>query len=427
MLIRSKLGDPVHLFPPVHFFRSAFRDPKSAIQSVSISKLPALRSLCFLVLMLSETSAVSLQPSAFKILQDEWVMLAPLGDHPHALGIQRFTPVAIQNMANRFNGLLGKLGRLFSGAPTFEGHHDVEPDKYPNSKSYGWIMSLDPRADGLWGRMVWTPEGRQMLQNGAFKFVSPVFIGKPIGHQNGQTIFDPVAFKSLALTNEPNLPLPPLANNKDHMETITSLLELSNEASADQILGAVRILKNSVLSPQSSELKAALTLPPDATADQILEAARTLRAQNETLANQQAARDTEFATLQNSLSTQNSALSTVQSERDGHRTARIELILANAIEKGRITLAQRDEWKTKLEADLASAEAALANCAPALNTRSITRELGNEKSMNDNEATRRSALTAFISEQMANGLSYDDAWAKAKLDRADIFANMVRK
>jgi hypothetical protein len=29
------------------------------------------------------------------------------------------------------------------------------------------------------------------------------------------------------------------------------------------------------------------------------------------------------------------------------------LILPNAIEKGGITLAQRDEWKTKLETDLA--------------------------------------------------------------------------
>ena len=64
-------------------------------------------------------------------------MLAPLGDHPHALGIQRFSPAFIQNMANRFNGFLAKLGRLLSGALTFEGHHDIEPDKYPNSRSYG--------------------------------------------------------------------------------------------------------------------------------------------------------------------------------------------------------------------------------------------------------------------------------------------------
>jgi hypothetical protein len=336
--------------------------------------------------MLSETSAVSLQPSAFQILQDEWVMLAPLGDHPHALGIQRFTPIAIQNMATRFNGLLGKLGRLFSGAPTFEGHHDVEPDKYPNSKSYGWIMSLDARADGLWGRMVWTPEGRQMLQNGAFKFVSPVFIGRPIGQQNGQTVFDPVAFKSLALTNEPNLPLPPLANEKDSMQTITEILQLQ----------------------------------PEATAEQIIEAARTLHGR--------------VTTLQNSVSTGETALTTAQTQlanaiarADAAQARLVGMILENAIRDSRITLAQRDHWKAELEKDLAAAETALANSAPVLNTKSMTRDLGNEKGAYDTEATRRAALVGYIAEQQSKGLTYDEAWSRAKVERADVFASMARR
>lgn len=254
----------------------------------------------------------------FQLLQDEWVMLAPLGDHTHALGIQRFTPTFIANMANRFNGFFARMGRLFSGAPTFEGHHDIEPDKYPNSRSYGWIMALEARPDGLWGKMTWTPEGRDMLQNGAFKFVSPVFIGKPIGQENGKIVFEPIAFKSLALTNEPNLPLPPLANTKnlspqssvlatfnsplrntkDHMETITQILNLTNEASAEEICSAVRLLKNSVLSPRSSELKAALTLPPDASAEQIIQAVTTLKGQLTTLQNDMGAQSSEIATLQ---------------------------------------------------------------------------------------------------------------------------------
>jgi hypothetical protein len=100
------------------------------------------------------------------------------------------------------------------------------------------------------------------------------------------------------------------------------------------------------------------------------------------------------------------------------------LLLANAIEKGRITLAQRADWQTKFEKDFAAAETALANQAPALNTESKTRELGNQKNAYDTAAGRQAALTAYIGEQMANGLSYDDAWAKAKVERADIFANM---
>jgi phage I-like protein len=338
----------------------------------------------------TQTSALS---TPFRVLQDDWVMLAPMGDFAHELGIQRFTPATIQNMANRFNGLLGKLGRLFSGAPTFEGHHDIEPDKYPNSKSYGWIMSLDARADGLWGRMVWTPEGREMLQNGAFKFVSPVFLGKPIGQENGRTVFDPVAFKSLALTNQPNLPLPPLANTKDSMTTITSLLELPNEASADQILEAVTRLKGQVttLSNETTNL-----------------------------------RQSEKSVVEKS-STLETNLANAIARADATQTRLVGMILENAVRESRITLAQRDHWKAELEKDLAAAEAQLAKQQPTLNTTSVTRELGNEKGAYDTEATRRAALVGYISEQQAKGLTYDEAWSRAKVERAALFEHMVRK
>jgi hypothetical protein len=76
--------------------------------------------------------------------------------------------------------------------------------------------------------------------------------------------------------------------------------------------------------------------------------------------------------------------------------------------------------------DLAGAETQLANKQPALNTESKTRELGNHKNAYDTEATRRNALTAYIAEQESKSLSYDEAWAKAKVERADVFTNMVR-
>lgn len=371
----------------------------------------------------------------FTILQDEWVMLAPVGDHPHPLGIQRFTSAAIQNVANRFNGFLAKLGRLFSGAPTFEGHHDIEPQLYPNSKSFGWIMALEARADGLWGRMTWTPEGREMLQNGAFKFVSPVFIGNPIGQENGKTIYDPIMFKSLALTNQPNLPLPPLANTKSATETSHSpLFTLVNDNVGRLNRGGVGNAQslaltnqpNLPLPPLANEkdhmqtITEILQLQPEATAEQIIEAARALHGR--------------VTTLQNSVSTGETALTNAQTQlanaiarADAAQTRLVGMILDNAVRENRITLAQRDHWKAELEKDLAAAEAQLAKQQPALNTTSVTRELGNEKGAYDTEATRRAALIGYIAEQQAKGLTYDEAWAKAKIDRADIFANMVRK
>ena len=354
----------------------------------------------------------------FVLLQDDWIQIAPLGDHPHQLGIQRVTADSAAAMANRFNSFRARLGRLFSGVPMFEGHHDTDPDKYPNGRSFAWVMELQNRAaDGLWAKMKWTDEGRDLVATGKYKFISPVWNAREIARENGRPVFIPETLLSLALTNLPNLPLPPLANSESHMKTITELLELPNEATPDQICEAVTRLKGEVLTltNQSSNLRTSETSfreseqqegGTDSRRAWEAKSAETIRA------------------LENQLTTRNSELTTAQSQFATERSARIELVLANAIEAGRITLAQREDWKSKLEQDFAVAEAALANCAPALNTKSVTRELGNQKSAYDTAATRQLALTSFITEQLSKGLSYDEAWAKAKTDRSDIFANM---
>jgi hypothetical protein len=54
------------------------------------------------------------------------------------------------------------------------------------------------------------------------------------------------------------------------------------------------------------------------------------------------------------------------------------------------------------------------------------RDLINQRRAYDTEATRRAALVGYIAEQQAKGLSYDDAWARAKVERAEIFSNMHR-
>lgn len=139
-----------------------------------------------------------------------------------------------------------------------------------------------------------------------------------------------------------------------------------------------------------------LSLSNDATADQIIEAARVLHGRATTLEHQLSTQHSELSTLSNTLRTQDTELRTAQSQFAAERSARIELLLANAIEKGRITLAQRDRWRGELEKDFAAAEAALSHQAAALNTTSVTRELGNEKAAYDTEATRRSALVAYL-------------------------------
>jgi hypothetical protein len=56
--------------------------------------------------------------------------------------------------------------------------------------------------------------GLQLLENGHYKFLSPYWEARQIGEQDGRPVFEPVALISAGLTNEPNLPLQPLANTR---------------------------------------------------------------------------------------------------------------------------------------------------------------------------------------------------------------------
>ena len=324
----------------------------------------------------------------FVLLQDDWIQIAPLGDHPHQLGIQRITTDGAEAMANRFNSFRSRLGRLFSGVPLFEGHHDTDPEKYPNGRSFAWVMELQNRAaEGLWAKMKWTDEGRDLVATGKYKFISPVWNAREIARENGRPVFIPETLLSLALTNLPNLPLPPLANAQSNMKKLTDILKLNDDATPDEICSAAEKLANQVTTHQS-----------------------------------------ELATLQNTrdslLVAHCSELKTAQEQFTNERTARIGLILENAVLHGRITAAERNQWQTDLTTAFDAKHAEIEALAPKLNTTSQTRDLGNDKNAYDTAAGRQAALTAFITEQMANGLSYDDAWAKAKTERAEIFANM---
>jgi phage I-like protein len=154
--------------------------------------------------------------SAFSILQKEWVQLSPYGDFPHAQGLQRVSFESARAMESRFKSLADRAARLFAGVPMFIGHPDVPQfaTQFTDRKAYGWIMALEARPDGLYGKIKWSCAGVELLQNGHYKFLSPYWEAKQIAEENGRAIYEPVALISAGLTNEPNLPVLPLANTK---------------------------------------------------------------------------------------------------------------------------------------------------------------------------------------------------------------------
>ena len=103
----------------------------------------------------------------------------------------------------------------------------------------GWITALEARADGIWARVKWTPEGARMVASREYRGISPVI--DPDEKGNIRRIL------RAGLTNDPALlGLVSLNTAETAMTLHASLAEmLGLETDADEaaILGAVRALK----------------------------------------------------------------------------------------------------------------------------------------------------------------------------------------
>jgi hypothetical protein len=157
----------------------------------------------------------------FTLLQEEWVQLSPFGDYPHSRGLQRVDRAAADAMVAQFNSFRGRLGRLFGGVPFYVGHPDLPSSSdLVDRKAYGWIMEVEAREDGFFGRVKWSDAGMELLRNAHFKYLSPFWEAREIASENGRRIYRPVALLSAGLTNQPNIPVRPLANEVGDAERV---------------------------------------------------------------------------------------------------------------------------------------------------------------------------------------------------------------
>jgi hypothetical protein len=147
-------------------------------------------------------------------------MLSPLGDYPHAKGLQRIDSEAIRQLVTHFNSLPARLGRLFVGVPFYIGHPDVPgvANEFPDKKAYGWVTELFDQPDGLYASVKWSKAGTELIQEGHYRFLSPFWTANKIGSHNGAPVFRPDKLISVGLTNNPNLPVLPLENTRQVAE-----------------------------------------------------------------------------------------------------------------------------------------------------------------------------------------------------------------
>lgn len=116
---------------------------------------------------------------------------------------------------------------------------DLAPKAGGQAPAAGWIKHLEPRADGIWARVEWTPRASASIAAREYRFVSPVLL-----HAKGGEVLQVLR---VSLTNNPNL------------TQLASLNAAGNPMNLDQLLAALR---------------EPLHLPTDADANAVIEAVR---------------------------------------------------------------------------------------------------------------------------------------------------------
>lgn len=119
---------------------------------------------------------------------------------------------------------------------------DLAPKAGGQAPAAGWIKALQPRADGIWGQVEWTPLARQRIAAREYRFLSPVFWQAP-GGEVGWLL-------RAALTNNPNLPqltsLNAAGTPMDLDQLLTSLRELLKLPATAEAAAVVEAVRNSL-------------------------------------------------------------------------------------------------------------------------------------------------------------------------------------
>lgn len=112
---------------------------------------------------------------------------------------------------------------------------DLAAPRGEDAPARGWIVELQARADGIWGRVEWTATGRRMVEDREYRGVSPV-----IAHRKDGTV---VQLLRASLVNAPNFQgLKALHQEERRMDFRAKLLEvlgLGSDADDDAIVAAI--------------------------------------------------------------------------------------------------------------------------------------------------------------------------------------------
>ncbi|WP_417794648.1 phage protease [Terasakiella pusilla] len=106
----------------------------------------------------------------------------------------------------------------------------------------GWIVEMQSRDDGIWGKVRWTKEGARLVADQAYRRISPVF---RLAHPGSNRV---VAILNASLVNRQNLRGLAALNFEEEermsfLKQLAGVLDLGADATEEQVTTAVNKLK----------------------------------------------------------------------------------------------------------------------------------------------------------------------------------------
>ena len=176
---------------------------------------------------------------------------------------------------------------------------DLRSDKGEPSPARGWITALEARTDGIWGRVEWTAAGRALVADKAYRAMSPVIL-----HDKAKKVF---SILRASLVNRPNFRGLATLNQEtsmNPMDQVAEALGLATGASVDDVVGAIKALKDKkpegdmpALQSALAEIGLAFGLEAAAKPDAVAAAAKLAAGGKDSIAAQITALQSELTTL----------------------------------------------------------------------------------------------------------------------------------
>lgn len=338
--------------------------------------------------------AASLDTASAEGKAPDWIHLLPAGTGGLIETVDARGPYKVADArALIARSLQAAGGRL----PIDENHAtDLAAPRGEPAPARGWIVGMEERADGIWGRVEWTASGRELVETMAYRGISPAIM-----HDKSKTV---LSIARASLVNVPNLrDLVALHQEMkmDFMQRIAELLGLGAEASEADIMAALEKALNKDDGEKEAALNAAL--PKIAKALNLKEGA----GEDEILTALQAApKETDLTALQSELTSVTTQLNAIQADR---KREAAEAFVDGAIKEGRVGVKpQRERFIALHQKDAAEAEA-IINGMPVLNGSVITDPTptkGGTPALNA-EQIAVAAQLGMTHEQYAEALSAD--------------------